>query len=295
MSIAERPASAAFAPADVTRSSGSNFLAGFVCLDAARRDGMTAIYAFCRVADDAVDDAPDAATGAAHLEFWRQELDAAACGRAATPVGRSVQAAMQRFGVAPGPLADLLDGVATDLRPQPFADDAELERYCYRVASAVGLACLPVLGADSAGARVYAEALGHALQRTNILRDLKGDAADGRCYVPATWLAAAGCERDWLAGLGPDAAYAPDGAVARIRAQLAAAAAACFARAHAALRQLPRAERRALVPARIMGAIYGELLRVLRSPGVDGRGPRVRIGKGRKAWLALQVFAGVRP
>ena len=134
-----------------------------------------------------------------------------------------------------------------------------------------------------------------ALQRTNILRDLKGDAADGRCYVPATWLAAAGCERDWLAGLGPDAAYAPDGAVARIRAQLAAAAAACFARAHAALRQLPRAERRALVPARIMGAIYGELLRVLRSPGVDGRGPRVRIGKGRKAWLALQVFAGVRP
>jgi phytoene synthase len=290
-----RPVSAAFSPADVTRRSGSNFLAGFVCLDAARRDGMTAIYAFCRVADDAVDDAPDAATGSAHLAFWREELGAAARGEAATPVGRAVQAAMQRFGVPVAALGELLDGVATDLCPQPFADDAELERYCHRVASAVGLACLPVLGADGAAARDYAVALGHALQRTNILRDLIGDAAEGRCYVPATWLAAAGCERGWLGGGGPEEAYAAGGAVARIRGRLAAAANDWFARAHAALRRLPRAQRRALVPARIMGAIYQALLGRLTAPDVDGRGSRVRVGKGRKVWLALQVIAGVRP
>lgn len=290
-----RPPNADLDPADVTARSGSNFLAGFACMDAARRAGMTAIYAFCRVADDAVDDAPDAATGSTHLAFWRAELHAAAAGRAATPVGRALQATMQRFGMPPGPLDDLLDGVATDLAPRPFADDAELARYCYRVASAVGLACLHVLGPTSADAHTFADALGHALQRTNILRDLRSDAEGGRCYVPTSWLAEAGCERAWLTGGGPASAYAPGGPIARIRSRLGDAAAGHFAAAHAALRRLPRADRRALVPARVMGAVYGELLARLRAPAADLRGPRVRVGKGKKAWLALQVFAGVRP
>lgn len=290
-----RPPSADLDPADVTKRSGSNFLAGFVCMDEPRRAGMTAIYAFCRVADDAVDDAPDAATGAGQLAFWRGELHAAAAGTAATPVGRALQATMQRFGMPPGPLDDLLDGVATDLAPRPFADDGELALYCYRVASAVGLACLHVLGPTSADARTFADALGHALQRTNILRDLRSDAEGGRCYVPANWLAAAGCERGWLAGTGPADAYAPGGPVARLRTRLAEAAAGHFAAAHAALRRLPRADRRALVPARVMGAVYGELLARLRAPDADLRGPRVRVGKAKKAWLALQVFAGARP
>jgi len=294
VTAALEPPGARLSPAEITTRSGSNFLTGFVCLDADRRAGMTAIYAFCRVADDAVDEAPDPATGAGHLAFWRDELAAAAAGRATTPVGQAVQAAMQRFGVPAGPLGDLLDGVAMDLAPKPVADDAELHRYCYRVAAAVGLACLPVLGATSAGAREFADALGHALQRTNILRDLRGDAEGGRCYVPATWLAAAGVAREWLRGEGPDAAFAPGGPVAQVCGRLAEAAAAQFARAHAALRALPRAERRALVPARIMGAVYGELLVRLRQCQGDLRGPRVRVGRGRKLWLALQVLAGVR-
>lgn len=290
-----RPPSADLDPADVTARSGSNFLAGFACMDAARRAGMTAIYAFCRVADDAVDDAPDAATGAGRLAFWRDELRAAAAGRAGTPVGRALQATMQRFGMPPGPLDDLLDGVATDLAPRPFADDAELALYCYRVASAVGLACLHVLGPTSADARTFADALGHALQRTNILRDLRSDAQAGRCYVPTSWLAAAGCEPAWLSGVGPESAFATDGPVERVRQRLATAAAGHFAAAHAALRRLPRADRRALAPARVMGAVYGELLRTLALPQARLRDPRARVGKARKAWLALQVFAGVRP
>jgi phytoene synthase len=290
-----RPPSADLDPTDVTKRSGSNFLAGFACMDAERRAGMTAIYAFCRVADDAVDDAPDPTTGAGRLAFWRAELHAAAAGSAQTPVGRALQAAMARFAMPPGPLDDLLDGVATDLAPRPFADDAELARYCYRVASAVGLACLHVLGPTSPDARTYADELGHALQRTNILRDLRGDAEGGRCYVPATWLAAAGCERSWLAGTGPATAYAAGGPIARVRAKLAEAAVAHFAAAHAALRRLPRADRRALVPARVMGAVYGALLAKLRAPDADLRGARVRVGKAKKVWLALQVFAGVRP
>jgi phytoene synthase len=290
----DEPPGAPLPPDEIAARSGSNFLTGFACLDAARREGMTTIYAFCRVADDAVDEAKDAATGARHLAFWRRELAAAAAGVAATPVGKALQATMQRFGVPVAPLEDLLDGVATDLAPKPFADEAELHVYCYRVAAAVGLACLPVLGATSAGAHAFAEALGHALQRTNILRDLVGDAEGGRCYVPTTWLGEAGVQRDWLAGRGPDTAYAIDGPVARLRARLQEAARTWFGRARAALAELPRRERRALVPARIMGVVYAELLVRLERQGGDLRGPRVRVGRGRKVWLALLVLAGVR-
>jgi phytoene synthase len=168
-----------------------------------------------------------------------------------------------------------------------------LRCYCYRVASAVGLACLPVLGAIGAEPTRFADALGKALQLTNILRDLRFDAELGRCYVPQTWLAETGVERAWLAGAGPSSVYAPGGPVASLRARLAQKAADEFAIARAALRLLPRRQRRALVPARIMGAIYGDLLRRLVRRGGDLRGPRMRVPRPRKAWLSLLVLAGV--
>jgi phytoene/squalene synthetase len=291
---AGEPPGARLQPAEVTRRSGSSFLTGFLCLDRRRRAGMVAVYAFCRVADDAVDEAPDVATGERHLAFWRAELDAAAAARAATPIGRALQGAMQEFGVPVAPLADLLDGVATDLAPHAFADEAELERYCYRVASAVGLACLPVLGADSPGARGFANALGQALQRTNILRDLAADARAGRCYVPTTWLTEAGVTLDWLRGEGPVTVYTETGPVAHVRERLAASAHEQFLIAHAALRALPTRERRALVPARIMGAIYAQLLTRLEELGGDVRGPSLRVPRSTKLWLAAQVLAGAR-
>lgn len=289
----DRPIAATLGPAEVLARSGSNFAAGFLCLDEARRAGMTAIYAFCRAADDAVDDAPDAATARAHLQFWRDELAAAADGRADTAVGQAVQRAVQRFAVPPAMLGALLDGVAMDIEPLGFADEAALRSYCWRVASAVGLACLPVLGATEPPATRFAEALGQALQFTNILRDLRSDAEVGRIYVPREWLARFGVEVEWLRGAGPAEAYGPGGPMARLAGQCAATARAEFARADAELRQLPRRARRALVPARIMGAIYRDLLRRLEARRGDVRGARVRVPKLKKLWLALCVLAGV--
>jgi phytoene/squalene synthetase len=288
------PPAAGSAPAEITARSRSNFLAGFVCLGAARRAGMTAIYAFCRVADDAVDDAPDVATGRAHLQFWRDELAAAARAGAATPVGVALQETMRRFGVEARFLDALLDGVATDLEPRGFDDEDELTTYCWRVASAVGRACLPVLGAAGVEAERFADALGQALQRTNILRDLCTDAAAGRVYVPRTWLHELGVDAGWLAGRGPAAVYAADGPVARLCERLGSGAEREFAVARAALRALPLAMRRGLVPARIMGAIYGELLRRLRRRGGELRRPRVRVPGRCKLWLASAVLAGLR-
>lgn len=288
------PPGAALEPAEVLARSGSNFRAAFVCLDAARREGMTAIYAFCRVADDAADDSPDAATGAAHLGYWREELRAAAEQRAVTPVGRALGSAMQRFGMPVGPLEALVDGCTMDLEPQAFADEAALRVYCDRVASAVGRACLPVLGAAGDEAVRFADALGQALQFTNILRDLEADTRTGRIYTPQSWLDECRVEPDWLAGTGPAAVYRDGGPVAALRARFVAVARREFGVAHEALRRLPWRMRRALVSARIMGAIYGDLLLRLQARGGDLRGDRVRVPGRRKLWLALLVFAGVR-
>lgn len=288
------PPAAMLLPAEVLARSGSNFATGFLCLDAERRAGMTAIYAFCRAADDAVDDAPDPATARAHLQFWRDELAAAAGRRAKTEVGLAVQVAMERFGVAAAPLEALLDGMAMDVEPRGCADEDELRTYCWRVASAVGLACLPVLGAVEPAAERFADALGKALQFTNILRDLRTDAEVGRIYVPRAWLAECGVEPGWLLGRGPEAAYRAGGPVAQLCARLAGLARIEFVHADAALRTLPRRSRRALVPARIMGVVYRDLLQRLERRAGELILPRVRVPKSRKLWLALLVFAGVR-
>ena len=289
------PPGALLRPRDITKRSGSSFLAGFVCLAARRRQGMTAIYAFCRVVDDAVDAAPDKATAVTHLQFWRAELAAAAAGTAATPVGTALQTTMREFGVQRAPLEALLDGVAMDVDPHAFADEQELRVYCERVASAVGFACLPVLGAEGPDAVGFADHLGKALQLTNILRDLRADALVGRVYVPRTWLAEAGVDPSWLRGGGLDPAYGPNGPLAALRARLVSSAEAEFELAHRHLRALDRRARRALVPARIMGAVYRELLRRLASARGEIRGERVRVPRHRKLWLALAVWAGATP
>ena len=288
------PVHAALDPAEITARSGSNFLAGFVCLDEARREAMTVVYAFCRVVDDAVDDAPDVETGGRWLAFWSEQLEAAVERRADAPVGVALQRSMERFGVPAQPLRDLIAGCATDLDPDGPADEAALELYCYRVASAVGLACLPILGADSEGGRRFAVALGHALQLTNVLRDLRSDAEIGRVYVPQTWLDELGVDREALLGRADASTYAAGGGVAALCERLCTGARARFDEARRELLTLPRAERRGLVAARIMGAVYQDLLGRLERRGGAIVMPRVRVPKWRKMWLAFAVWAGAR-
>jgi len=288
------PPDAHLDPETITTQSGSNFLAGFVCLDARRRRAMTVVYAFCRVVDDAVDDAPDVATARGRLAFWQQELQRCDDGQPETPVGKALQLVVNDFSVPIRALEDLIAGCAMDLDPAGIADGPELELYCYRVASAVGLACLPVLGATSEGAERFAHALGQALQFTNVLRDLRGDAEIARCYAPQTWLEELAITAADLLGNGDASLYAAGGGVTRLCERLAGIARVQFATARAELRQLPRRERRALVAPRIMGAIYGDLLRTLEQRGGTVSQPRARVPRGRKIWLAWSVWLGVR-
>lgn len=292
MTATPLPPGASMAPAAIAVRSGSSFLVGFRFLGKPRRDGMTSIYAFCRVVDDAVDDAPDRATAEAHLSFWRREL-AAVFGDPGpepptTEVGRALQGTVQAFGVERRHLEDLVDGMAMDLEPPYCRTEADLERYCYHAASAVGLACLPVMGATGVHAERFGERLGQALQWTNILRDLQGDAEQGRIYVPRDWLAELGIGEEMLLGKGLASAFATGGPMDVLVARVVEHAEDCFREARIALS--PKL-RKAVLPARIMAAVYHELLLKLQACG--GRLttlPRQRVPKWRKLQLAASCW-----
>ncbi|GAB4143134.1 MAG: presqualene diphosphate synthase HpnD [Planctomycetota bacterium] len=287
------PAAARSTPAEIAARSGSSFLIGFRPLAPRAREAMTAIYAFCRVIDDAVDDAADPAQGAATLSFWRDELELARRGEPRTPIGRGIASAMREFEVSPQWLSAVVEGMAMDLEPPSYRTLADLEVYCHRVASAVGLACLPVMGVRSESGRRFADRLGLALQWTNILRDVRFDAERGRIYLPRTWLEHCGVDPRWLLGNGPASAYAEGGAVARLCARAWTVAERRFAEAADSLRGLSGAERRKLMPARVMSAIYRDLLARLRERAGDLSRGRIRVSNPRKAWLAIATRIGL--
>lgn len=287
-------AAAMRSPEAIARASRSSFLVSFGVLPPERRAALTAIYAFCRVADDAADDADAPRDGHARLAFWRQELDRAAHGAPETPVGEGVARAIRQFHVGPAHLAAVLDGVAMDLDCAHFATFDQLLHYCDKVAGAVGLACLPVFGAFGAHAERYAVSLGRALQLSNIARDLRADAELGRVYVPQGWFAAERVDASWLRGRGPTAEYASGGGVDRIVARLVGEARTQFAAAAVELARCT--DRAALVPAEIMRAVYAEVLeRVAKGGGTAvARGRRARVPTWRKLWLAWQTRRRMR-
>lgn len=282
------PEAATLSPEEIARRSRSNFLASFVFLERPRRAALSTIYAFCRAVDDAADDAPSPAEARAALAFWRDELARVPDGAPTTAVGRALCGVVRDFGTSTAHLREVLDGVSMDVEPGRFASLDELDGYCHKVASAVGLACLPVFGARGPAADAYARELGLALQLTNILRDLRRDWDEGRVYVPTSHLERHGVDPQWFDGHGPAAVYRPDGPIAALVADLGAVAAARFRRT---VELRPADQLRALLPAEVMAAIYAELLDVVlarRGRLDDPRRPR--IARRRKLWILARTW-----
>lgn len=274
-------------PEQIATASRSSFLIAFSRMEPVRKRALVAVYAYCRVVDDAVDEARTASEGRTRLAAWHEELGRAYAGSPTTPLGNALAAAARDFGVEQKWLELVTEGVAMDLEPRIYADLAALEHYTYRVASAVGRACLPIFGAPDA--HVFAEELGHALQLTNILRDLVTDARIGRVYVPKTLLTEHGVDVRVLRGEGSAADYAPDGPVARLVLDLVGHAKRHFAASEAAIAPGVRGVLRA---PRVMGAVYRELLTRVEARGGDLRGPRPRVPNWKKLWLAWRTTAG---
>ena len=185
--------------AAVLRASGSSFALPIRLLPAAKRRGTTAIYAFCRRADDIVDDAADPAAARAGLDAFEAAANDGLAGlQVEDPVVRALADTVHRFAVPPACIRDVLDGVRMDLDRRDYATFAQLEGYCCRVAGAVGIAAIHVWGFTSPEAIATSHDCGLAFQLTNILRDVPEDLARGRVYLPTEDFQACGCDADDL-------------------------------------------------------------------------------------------------
>ncbi len=263
--------------AEARRVAG-NFWLGIRLLPPARRRALAAVYWFSRRADDAVDG--EGATGhrRAALDAVRADLEHSLAGAPPGPEWAALGDATSRFGVSPRLYRRLLDGVARDLAPEPFADWDSLRSYCFGVASIVGLIGLRIFGGDGRDAEEAAEELGYALQLTNILRDLREDAGRGRWYLPLDDSARFGVTREAVA-----AGRAEPGFDALVLAT-AERARAFYGAGPRLYRRLPRSTR--ACPAALAGVYRGLLERISVAPRatLDGR---VRLAAPRKVARGL--------
>lgn len=177
----------------LTRQRAGNFYYAFLILPRAQRRAMCALYAFMRIADDIADSEAPIEQKWISLQAWRRGLIDALSGSSTHLVHPALVHIVERYRIPPIYLQELLDGVQEDLIRSRYATFAELYQYCYRVASAVGLACIHIWGHYDPKAEQYAEWSGIAFQLTNILRDVAEDARGGRIYLPQEDLTRFGC------------------------------------------------------------------------------------------------------
>jgi len=265
-------------------SRDTSFYYSFLVLPPRKRSAIIAVWDFCRAVDDAVDEAPDGTMAHTRLSLWRDELAACYAGGEdpKTPQGRALQPCIDEFKLPRRPFEDLIDGVEMDLAHVRYQTFAELADYCRRVASAVGLVCVEIFGYRDPSARAYAVDLGMALQLTNIIRDVSADLGNGRVYLPAEDLARFHVTEDDLrAGqLTPAVRGLMRFECERARFYYTKAAAA-----------LPPGDRRTLLAAEIMGAIYFEILRRVERSGYDVFSSRIRVPRPYRALIAIRLWA----
>ena len=271
----------------------TSFYYSFLVLPRPKRRAIIAVFDFCRAVDDSVDLAPDPAGAAAGLALWRAEVARVFEGRVPlTPEGRQLQPFVVPFNLPRVQFDALVDGIAMDIGTRRYATFVELEPYCHRVASAVGLICAEIFGYRQAAVLEYARDLGVALQLTNILRDVAVDYRIGRCYLPVEDLTRFGCDEDAVrreveqAGRGVQA-----DSVRAVLEHQAARARVFFARA---TRALPAGDARSFLPAEIMRAIYWELLQRIEANGYDVFSTVVRVPRATQARLALRTWWRLR-
>lgn len=241
--------------AKITRDSKSNLALAFVALGRERRDAMTVFYAFCRVIDD-IADAPGGSpeAKAEELRAWRSWIRESGPGEPA--LARDLRGLYAKYAITPPMLDEIIDGVEMDLGNVRYETFEQLQLYCYRVASAVGLVSIEIFGYRDPACREYAIQLGLALQVTNIIRDVGKDLSNGRVYLPREDLARFGYSENDLSARRHNDAFV------RLMEFEAERAEKFFSQAAALL---PRVDRRSMVAAEIMASVYHALLRRMRA------------------------------
>ncbi len=168
----------------ITKSRAQNFYYAFITLPTPQRRSIYAAYAFCRLCDDYSDEGDSLEEKTIRLADFRKKFDAAIKIGPEDDLFRALRNSVEVHNIPHHYFNEIIDGMEMDLKYSRYATFAELERYCYHVASVVGLVCLEIFTYTDKKAKGYAIALGTAMQLTNILRDIAEDAGRGRIYIP---------------------------------------------------------------------------------------------------------------
>jgi phytoene synthase len=265
---------------DVVAKARSSFFWPMLFLPKARREGMFAVYAFCREVDDIADEPAPLDRKRAELAAWRAEIERLYAGTPSFPTARALRPAVAAYGLRKADFLALIDGMESDAEGPMIAPTlAELELYCSRVASAVGQLSVRVFGAREPEAETVAFELGQALQLTNILRDLGEDAERDRLYLPREYL-----ERQDVPLDDVRAALDNPGLAGACH-ELANLARTRFANAEAALAHCACAPMR---PAIAMMHVYRRILARLEAGGFADPYHRVSLSAPEKIFLVLR-------
>jgi phytoene synthase len=264
-----------------------SFSAASTLLPRRVRVPATVLYAFCRVADDAVDDCgADREAAAAALEGLHRRLDRIEAHLPDDhPVDRALAEVVHAHDLPVEALRLLLDGFRWDVEGKQYDGLTDVIGYSVRVASTVGVLMTALMGPRDLRTMARACDLGVAMQLTNIARDVGEDARNGRVYLPTAWLEDAGVDRAALL-----ASPTPGPALGAVVERLLDTAATYYRRADDGITRLPRGARIAI---RAASLIYADIGRVIRENGYDSVTRRAFTTKGRKAWLLLRAFGAV--
>jgi phytoene synthase len=262
-------------------ASGSSFYYAFLFLTAERRRAITALYAFCREVDDAVDDAAEMQVAAAKLAWWRAELAGLYAGNPQHPVTRALAPFKEKFSIKAERLNEIIDGMEMDLTQTRYLDWPGLERYCYLVAGVVGVLAAGIFGYRNPRTLDYARDLGIAFQLTNVIRDVGEDARKNRIYLPM---------EDLKRFNVPASDILQPRESAEFKALMAFQAARARSQYDKAMQALPPEDRRAQRSGLIMAAIYRALLEEIEDEGFRVLVHRTSLTPLRKFYIAWKTW-----
>ena len=262
--------------------SGSSFTVSFIFLPKIQREAMTALYAFCREVDDVVDECTDYSVAQTKLNWWKSEVANLYANTPQHPVTRALQPVIHEFNLAQEHFLEIIDGMEMDLKFNRYEDFKQLQLYCYRVASVVGLLSAQIFGFKNRKTLKYAHDLGMAFQLTNIIRDVGEDARRGRIYLPLDELKKAKVTED-------------DILQSRETPQFKELIEYQIERAESyydkALRELPAEDAKQQRTGLMMAAIYRTLLREIKRDSAEKvLNSRTSIPPFRKLMLALKTY-----
>ena len=264
----------------IAKARAKNFYYSFVLLSPEQKNAMCAIYAFMRYCDD-LSDEPGAQRSA--IEKWRTDLTHALEGQAdrTSPLWPGFLDAVTRYGIPREYFYEMIDGVLSDLEPRRIATFQELYRYCYQVASVVGLTIIHIFGFEDPRCLELAEKCGVAFQLTNILRDVREDAGLDRIYLPAEDLARFGVTAEDLAEGRKSEAFLQ-------LMEFEASRARGYYEESRPLLELVHHESRSSLWALI--TIYSELLDQIRDSEYDVLSRRIRLSTPEKVWVVMRAL-----